>query len=116
MAPDPSLMHACKGKEMVRTEIIITELAAKYRVSAVQVILAWHIGRGISAIPKSKNAERQKENINVRRNLTFCRKLLDARTRTASDIEYTRHRKHQCFGSQLKDQRRVGRDAARMDL
>lgn len=50
----------------VRSDPLIVELAAKYKVSPAQVVLAWHLARGIVIVPKSANAERQKENINVR--------------------------------------------------
>jgi len=43
----------------------VVELATRYNVSAAQIILAWHIARGTSAIPKSTNCERQRENINL---------------------------------------------------
>ncbi|EED81456.1 predicted protein [Postia placenta Mad-698-R] len=49
----------------VRSDPLIVELAAKYKVSPAQVVLAWHLARGIVIVPKSANAERQKENINL---------------------------------------------------
>ncbi|KIM90029.1 hypothetical protein PILCRDRAFT_767712 [Piloderma croceum F 1598] len=53
------------GKETVRADPIIVDLAATYNVSAAQIILAWHIERGTAAVPKSANRERQRENINL---------------------------------------------------
>jgi len=53
------------GKETVRADPTIIHLAAKYKVSAAQIILAWHIERGVSAVPKSTDRERQGENINL---------------------------------------------------
>lgn len=47
------------------TDPTIVELAKKYQVNPVQVVLAWHIARGVSVVPKSSNEQRQRENINV---------------------------------------------------
>nr|AAS46750.1 reductase AKOR1 [Pleurotus djamor] len=73
----PELVDYCKqkgiaitaytptGYQTVRDDPVIVELASKYRVSPAQVILAWHMSRGVIVTPKSANAERQRENINV---------------------------------------------------
>lgn len=57
------------GYKVVRENPLILELAEKYKVTSTQVILAWHIARGIAVVPGSKNPEHQKENINVRMDL-----------------------------------------------
>ncbi|KAF8889010.1 NADP-dependent oxidoreductase domain-containing protein [Infundibulicybe gibba] len=57
--------YAPSGYSSVRSDPLILELAKKYGVSPTQVILAWHIARGIVIVPKSVDKERQKENINV---------------------------------------------------
>ncbi|KAI0075148.1 Aldo/keto reductase [Panus rudis PR-1116 ss-1] len=44
---------------------LIKELAAKYNVTPAQIVLAWHLARGVVAIPKSANPERQKLNITL---------------------------------------------------
>ena len=44
---------------------MINELAKKYAVTPTQVILAWHIARGVHVVPGSKNVEHQKENLEV---------------------------------------------------
>lgn len=49
----------------MRNDPTIVTLASKYEVSAAQIILGWHMGRGTVACAKSANAERQKENIKV---------------------------------------------------
>ncbi|KAI0347095.1 Aldo/keto reductase [Trametopsis cervina] len=41
----------------------IKKLAEKYNVTPTQVILGWHIARGVLIIPGSKDPEHQKENI-----------------------------------------------------
>ncbi|PIL36981.1 transporter [Ganoderma sinense ZZ0214-1] len=55
--------YAPTGYAAVREDPTIVELAGKYKVSPVQVILAWHVARGIAAVPKSSDAQRQKDNI-----------------------------------------------------
>ncbi|KAI0092051.1 NADP-dependent oxidoreductase domain-containing protein [Irpex rosettiformis] len=53
------------GYATVRSDPFIGELAAKYKVTPAQVILAWHIARGVVVVPASHNPEHQKENINL---------------------------------------------------
>ncbi|KAL4262080.1 NADP-dependent oxidoreductase domain superfamily protein [Pleurotus pulmonarius] len=53
------------GYQPVCTDPLIIQLAGKYRVSPAQVVLAWHIARGASAVPRSSNKERQQQNINL---------------------------------------------------
>lgn len=55
-----------EGWATVRGNPSIVELAEKYGVTPAQVILAWHVARGVHAIPCSKNPEHQRENITVR--------------------------------------------------
>jgi alcohol dehydrogenase (NADP+) len=42
---------------------VIAAIAAEHGCSAAQVLLAWHLCRGISTIPKSVNPERLRENL-----------------------------------------------------
>lgn len=42
---------------------VIQTIASKHACSAAQILLAWHINRGTTVIPKSTNAQRQKENL-----------------------------------------------------
>ena len=46
-------------------EPTIVELAAKYGKTPAQVVLRWHIERGVAAIPKSVKPERIAENFDV---------------------------------------------------
>ncbi|KAJ7708938.1 NADP-dependent oxidoreductase domain-containing protein [Mycena rosella] len=57
--------YSPSGREKVRSDPTIVALAAKYGVSPTQIILAWHVARGVSAVPKSAHPERQKENVNL---------------------------------------------------
>ncbi|KAF7421268.1 hypothetical protein PC9H_011790 [Pleurotus ostreatus] len=59
------LMFFIPGYQKVLSDPTITELAGKYGVSSAQLVLAWHLARGCIAIPKSSNAERQKQNLNL---------------------------------------------------
>ncbi len=52
-ADEPSLL----------THPVIVEIAAKHRISAGQVLLAWALARGTVAIPKSVRPERLRENL-----------------------------------------------------
>ncbi|KAJ6605374.1 NADP-dependent oxidoreductase domain-containing protein [Mycena vulgaris] len=53
------------GYEKVRSDPTIVALANKYGVTSTQIILAWHVARGISAVPRSSNPDRQKENLTL---------------------------------------------------
>nr|AAS46751.1 reductase AKOR2 [Pleurotus djamor] len=53
------------GYQTVLTDPTIVELAGKYGVSPAQIVLAWHLSRGVAAAPKSANESRQKENLNL---------------------------------------------------
>lgn len=49
----------------LKENVLFRELSKKYVKTPVQIILRWHIQRGVLLIPRSKNFERLKENINV---------------------------------------------------
>lgn len=44
---------------------LILGLAEKYKKTIAQIILRWHVQRGIIPIPKSSNEGRVKENLSV---------------------------------------------------
>lgn len=46
------------------TELLIN-LSEKYKKSIAQIVLKWHMQRGVIAIPKSSNENRIKENIDI---------------------------------------------------
>jgi glycerol 2-dehydrogenase (NADP+) len=54
------------GYQKLRSDPVLVALGEKYKVSPTQVILAWHVARGVAAVPKSSNAGRQKQNLIVR--------------------------------------------------
>lgn len=53
------------GYSGVLANPLIIELAAKYGASSAQVVLAWHLARGVGVVPKSADKQRQKDNLNV---------------------------------------------------
>ncbi|KAJ7663834.1 NADP-dependent oxidoreductase domain-containing protein [Mycena polygramma] len=57
--------YSPSGHAQVRNDPTIVALAEKYKVSPTQIILAWHLARGVVTVPKSSNAGRQKENITL---------------------------------------------------
>ncbi|TCD62003.1 hypothetical protein EIP91_007621 [Steccherinum ochraceum] len=73
----PELMKFCKEKGIqltaytptgyatVRNDPTIGEIAKKNGVSPTQIILAWHLRRGVTLCCRSTSAERQRENINL---------------------------------------------------
>jgi 2,5-diketo-D-gluconate reductase A len=44
---------------------VVTSIAEKYGVTPGQVVLRWHVERGVIAIPKSATPSRQKENLDI---------------------------------------------------
>lgn len=54
-----------EGKGGLFTDPVLEKIAAKYGKTTAQVMLRWHIQRGIAVIPKSTHIERMKENFDV---------------------------------------------------
>ena len=44
---------------------VLVQIAEKYRKTTAQIIMRWHIQRGVVAIPKSTHKTRMEENLNV---------------------------------------------------
>lgn len=47
------------------TDPLLAQIGAKYGKSAAQVVIRWHLQRGIVVLPKSTHAERIRENFDV---------------------------------------------------
>lgn len=60
--------YSSTGYSSVATDPVILKIREKFNntVSPAQISLAWHMSRGTAAVPKSKNAERQEDNLKVR--------------------------------------------------
>ncbi|KAG1761854.1 reductase AKOR2 [Suillus occidentalis] len=54
-----------KGYATVREDPTVGEIARRYGATPTQVILSWHVGRGVVVVPKSADAGRQKENCQI---------------------------------------------------
>lgn len=54
-----------EGRGNLFSNSTLMEIGARYHKSAAQVILRWHIQRGVVVIPKSTHKERMQENRNV---------------------------------------------------
>ena len=54
-----------EGQGGLFTNPVLAQIGAKYGKTAAQVILRWHIQRGIAIIPKSTHIERMRENLDV---------------------------------------------------
>lgn len=51
-----------KGSQLL-SEPVLTEIAAARGISPAQAVLAWHVARGVVAIPKAASAEHQSANL-----------------------------------------------------
>lgn len=54
-----------EGRDDMFANPVLTEIGAKYGKTVAQVILRWHLQRGVVVIPKSTHVERMQENLNV---------------------------------------------------
>ena len=54
-----------EGRGGLFTNPALTQIGAKYGKTSAQVMLRWHIQRGIAVIPKSTHIERMRENLEV---------------------------------------------------
>ncbi|KAH9844149.1 NADP-dependent oxidoreductase domain-containing protein [Rhodofomes roseus] len=57
--------YTATGYNAVLTNPLIVELAEKYKASPAQVVLAWHLARGVIVVPKSADPQRQRANLNL---------------------------------------------------
>ncbi len=54
-----------EGKNGTFDNEVIKEIASRYNKTTAQIMLRWHLQRGITVLPKSTHIERIKENFNV---------------------------------------------------
>ena len=54
-----------QGNKALLEHPVLVEIARNHQKSVAQVILRWHINRGIIIIPKSSNLQRIKENSEI---------------------------------------------------
>ena len=57
-------MGALRGRRLF-ADPVLERIGAKYGKTTAQVMLRWHLQRGIVVIPKSTHKERMAENLNV---------------------------------------------------
>ena len=76
----------CKMIAPIRDNIILNQLANKYHISIPELILAWHVSRGVSPITKSSTPVRVKNNIESA--LSISHELKDISAISSLDIDY----------------------------
>ncbi|MEC0240120.1 aldo/keto reductase [Paenibacillus dokdonensis] len=54
-----------QGNKTLLEHPVLVGMASKYRKSVAQIILRWHMNRGVIVIPKSSNIQRIKENSEI---------------------------------------------------
>lgn len=54
-----------EGQRNIFRHRLLSKIAARYQKSTAQIILRWHIQRGIVVIPKSARKERMEENLDI---------------------------------------------------
>ena len=54
-----------EGRNGLFTDVILTGIGRKYGKSVAQVVLRWHLQRGVIAIPKSIHRQRMEENFDI---------------------------------------------------
>lgn len=81
-----------EGRGEMFTNAALAEIGKKYGKTVAQVILRWHIQRGVVAIPKSTHIERMRENFDV---FDFTLSPEDMRTIAALDQKQSAFFSHQ---------------------
>lgn len=81
-----------EGRGVTFNNPIIADIAQKYGKTPAQVMLRWHIQRGVVVIPKSTHKERMAENLNV---FDFTLTVQDMDMIAALDLETSSFFSHQ---------------------
>lgn len=76
----------CEGQKDIFNNKLLWKIGQKYNKTVAQVILRWHIQRGIVVIPKTVHKERMEENINI---WDFELSEKDMHTISGMDIGYS---------------------------
>lgn len=78
----------CKMIDPIKNHPLLNRLAATYRVSIAQIILKWHLQRGISPISLTHKVERVRSNFELE---SFCLSEKDMQEISALDCGYKYH-------------------------
>lgn len=81
-----------EGRGGLFSDPMLLEIGRRYGKSAAQVVLRWHLQRGVVAIPKSTHVERMQENFHV---FDFTLSHTDMETITALDKKQSAFFSHQ---------------------
>lgn len=81
-----------EGRGGLFSDPMLLEIGKRYGKSAAQVVLRWHLQRGVVAIPKSTHVERMQENFHV---FDFTLSHTDMETITALDKKQSAFFSHQ---------------------
>lgn len=54
-----------EGRNGLFTDAVLSSIGRKYGKTAAQIVLRWHLQRGVAAIPKSIHKERMAENFSI---------------------------------------------------
>ena len=97
------------------TNPVLAEIGAKYGKTVAQVILRWHLQRGVVVIPKSTHRERMQENLEV---FDFTLSSEDMERIAALDTKTSAFFAHDDpamveWFAQMVEQRKTNHDAAK---
>lgn len=83
-----------EGQCNIFRQKILTKIAEKHRKTTAQVILRWHLQRGIPTIPKTVHKERMLENMDV---FDFELTAKEMESIAGMDIGHSEIIDHHCF-------------------
>lgn len=78
-----------QGKGNILSNPSLKEIAAKYNKTPAQIVLRWHINRGVIIIPKSTHEQRLAENIDI-----FDFKLTDEEMQKIAELDQNKRLSH----------------------
>lgn len=104
-----------EGRSQMFTNPVLAEIGAKYGKTVAQVILRWHLQRGVVVIPKSTHRERMQENLEV---FDFTLSSEDMERIAALDTKTSAFFAHDDpamveWFAQMVEQRKTNHDAAK---